>query len=218
MPKRKGRGSLFDNERAPPGIQVVEQGFDREVKHARQQVNVDLGAQDRGGAQRRCRLAHTVDARDDGLAHAGRQVRRGGIGQLVQEERMPTASRVQLGGPLFADELGDGFEVEWSKRQQRCWPEAGSLGAPGGDHQQPRAAPHCETQPLDRARPGEVHVLDDQDRRPVSGGSLDRRQQGGEQQGPPAAASATVVGPGAAAALNRPSSGPRTGSASARTA
>ena len=180
VPKREGRCSLFDNERAPPGIQVVEQGLDREVQHAREQVNVDFGTQDRGRAQRWRRLTHAVDPRDDGLAHATRQIRRGGIGQLMQKERMTTASRVQLGGPLFADELGDGLEVEWSERQQRCRPESGSFRPPCGYHQHPRAAPHCETQPLDRARPSEVHVLDNQDRGPLSRGALDRRQQGGK--------------------------------------
>jgi hypothetical protein len=89
---------------------------------------------------------------------------------------MTAASRVQLGGPLFADEFGDGFQIQRSERQQRRGPDAWCRRPTGGDNQQPRPAPHCETHPLDRARAGEVHVLDDHDRCPVSGSSLDRRQ------------------------------------------
>ena len=66
--------------RREAGIEVREQGRYREVKHPSQQVDVDVGAKDRSGAQRRRRLSHAFDACRDGLAHARRQVGRGGVG------------------------------------------------------------------------------------------------------------------------------------------
>ena len=96
---------------------------------------------------------------------------------------MAATPGVELRCAIVTDELGHGTEVERTEsdhirtRQRRAFART-----PRCDDQEALGATHCELQPLERARPREMDVLDDDHNRTIGGGALDDRRQVGEKR------------------------------------
>ena len=112
---------------------VVEQLDERPPEHGRQQVDVELGADERGRAQRGARRAELVAARRDRVDERGGQLRSGRLlGELGQEERMAFRPGVQRIDATGADELRSGRPVEHVQMNERTAGQGLTLARPPG--------------------------------------------------------------------------------------
>ena len=99
---------LLDQELLGDGVlAVVEQLDERAAEHGGQQVEIELGADERGRPQRGARRAELVAARRHRVDQRGGQLGPGCLlRKLGQEERVSPRPRVQRIDPASADQLG----------------------------------------------------------------------------------------------------------------
>ena len=90
---------------------------------------------------------------------------------------------MQLDRPVPTDQGGHRVDVQRTQGHDLRAREWRTLRGPSRrDHEQPLAPPYRELQPLERARSGEMDVLDHHHCRAITGGPFDGGEQAGEQR------------------------------------
>ncbi len=150
---------------------VVEQVDGGAAEQRREQLDVQLGADDRGGTQH--------DAGRPELVAAGRHRlhQRCGqlgpvrlLGQLGQEERMALGALVELIGAGRSDQLGRGRAAEQAEVHDGGTRHRRSLAGPDGGHDRGgHVLPPGEGQPAGQRLAAQVRVVDDHGQRAAGG-------------------------------------------------
>ena len=167
---------------ARAGVEIVQYRWNLLLQDGRQRVDVHVRSEyrrcpDRAGRARERRqlaLDGVTDRRRDRLVGPGRHDR-------LEQQRVPSAPSVQLGGALGAGDLGDRVGIEWAEQHRPLPRHARATWASGDHEREPIGASGHPVQPGRRGGIGVMDVLDRQDRHPVTGERAESPQHGREQ-------------------------------------
>ena len=176
--------AAVDEQAQPhPDVQVVEYGDCRRLQDVGQQLQVHLGPQ---GGRRTDRAAGRPQRGQHGLEGIPHGVRQQAVvvalGERQQQQRIAAGTLPQLLRALVADQRPDRGERKGPEVEVHGAVRQGQRGRSGGDDGQQALAPACgETQPLQRAGPRQLQVVDRDDQGPGPRRTSRHPQQGGEQ-------------------------------------
>ena len=155
---------------------VVEQVHGGTAEQRREQLDVQLRADDRGRAQHGTGRAELVAAGRHRFDQRHGQLGPGCLlGQLGQEQRMALGSLIQLIDPGRPHQLGRGRPVEQAEVDGRSARQGRSLsGTDRGDDHGRHAGPLREAQPVGQGPPGQVGVIDHHHHQRAAPGQADQ--------------------------------------------